>query len=39
MTVVGDQAKAAAMKAQLEHRGYLVVKIVTAIFAKAAPAS
>ena len=35
MTVVGDQVKAAAMKVQLEHRGYLVVKIVTATFAKA----
>lgn len=34
MTVVADQAKAAAMKDQLEHRGYLVVKIVTATFAK-----
>jgi hypothetical protein len=38
MTVVGDQVKAAAMKVQLEHRGYLVVKIVTATFAKAIPA-
>jgi hypothetical protein len=39
MTIVGDQAKAAAMTAKLEHRGYLVVKIVTATFAKAVPAS
>jgi|GEM_PF-3072783 len=39
MTVVGDQVKAAAMRAQLEQRGYLVVKIVTATFAKAVPAS
>jgi hypothetical protein len=38
MTVVADQFKAAAMKAQLEQRGYLVVKIVTAAFAKAIPA-
>ena len=34
MTVVADQSKAAAMKDQLEHRGYLVIKIVTATFAK-----
>jgi hypothetical protein len=26
MTVVGDQAKAVAMKDQLEHRGYLVIQ-------------
>ncbi len=39
MTVVSDQTKAAAMSTQLEHRGYLVIKIVTAIFAKALPAS
>jgi hypothetical protein len=39
MTVVSDQAKAAAMKDQLEHRGYLVTNIVTATFAKAVPAS
>ena len=38
MTVVSDQTKAAAMKAQLEHRGYLVIKIVAATFAKAIPA-
>jgi hypothetical protein len=38
MTVVGDQAKAKAMKDQLEHRGYLVLKIVTATFAKAVSA-
>jgi len=39
MTVVADQAKAIAMKGQLEHRGYLVIKIVTATFAKPMPAS
>ena len=39
MTVVGDQAKATAMKDQLEHRGYLVIKIATAPFAKAISAS
>jgi hypothetical protein len=38
MTVVGDRSKAAAMKDQLEHRGYLVIKIVTATFAKPIPA-
>jgi hypothetical protein len=38
MTVVADQAKAAAVKDQLEDRGYLVIKIVTATFAKPAPA-
>jgi hypothetical protein len=38
MTVVADQAKATAMKDQLEHRGYQVVKILTATFAKAIPA-
>ena len=38
MTVVSDQTKATVMKAQLEHRGYLVTKIVTATFAKAIPA-
>ena len=38
MTVVADQAKAAAVKDQLEDRGYLVVKIATATFAKSAPA-
>ena len=39
MSVVADQAKATAMKDQLEHRGYLIVKIVTATFAKAIPAT
>jgi uncharacterized protein YaaQ len=39
MTVVSDQTKAAAMKAQLEHHGYRVTKIVTATFAKTIPAS
>lgn len=38
MTIVADQAKAAATKAQLERRGYLVIKILTATFAKAMPA-
>jgi hypothetical protein len=38
MTVVADQAKAAAVKDQLEDRGYLVIKIVTATFAKPMPA-
>jgi hypothetical protein len=38
MTVVADQTKAAAAKDQLEHRGYLVSKIVTATFAKPIPA-
>jgi hypothetical protein len=39
MTVVADKAKAIAMKDQLEHRGYLVIKILTATFAKPLPAS
>jgi hypothetical protein len=39
MTVVGDQAKAVAMKDHLEHRGYLIIKIATATFAKAVPAT
>jgi hypothetical protein len=38
MTVVADQAKAAVAKDQLEDRGYLVVKIATATFAKPVPA-
>jgi hypothetical protein len=38
MAVVGDQAKAAAMKTQLEKRGYLIIKIVTATFARTIPA-
>ena len=38
LTVVTDQAKAMAMKTQLEHRGYLVIKILTATFAKPLPA-
>jgi hypothetical protein len=37
MTVVADQAKATAMKDQLEHHGYLVIKIATATFAKHMP--
>jgi hypothetical protein len=36
MTVVADQAKAAVATGELEHRGYLVLKVVTATFAKAA---
>ena len=39
MTVVADQAKAIAMKDQLEHRGYLVIEILTATVAKAVPAN
>jgi hypothetical protein len=39
MTVVADQAKAIAMKDQLEHRGYLVIEILTATFAKTVPRS
>jgi hypothetical protein len=38
MTIVADQAKAAATKVQLERRGYQVIKILTATFAKAMPA-
>jgi hypothetical protein len=38
MTVVADHAKAIAMKDQLEHRGYLVIEILTATFAKTVPA-
>ena len=34
MTVVADQVKAVAMKKQLEHRGYLVIEILTAPFTK-----
>jgi len=39
MTVVADQAKATAMKDQLELRGFLVIEIVTAPFAKIIPAA
>jgi hypothetical protein len=39
MTVVPDQAKAAAAKDQLETRGYLVIKIITATFARTVPAN
>lgn len=39
MTVVADQAKAIAMKDQLEHRGYLVIEILTPTFAKPLPAT
>jgi len=39
MAVVADQARAALMKDQLEHRGYRVIKIVRATFAKPAPAT
>jgi len=35
MTVVADQAKAMAMKDQLEKRGFLVIKITSAPSAKA----
>jgi hypothetical protein len=34
MTVVADRATAAAMKDKLENRGFLVVKIMTATFAR-----
>jgi hypothetical protein len=39
MALVADPSKAAAMKDQLEHRGYLVIKIIAATFAKAIPAN
>jgi len=39
MTVVANLAKAEAVKGQLEQRGYLVIKIMTATFAKALPAT
>ena len=39
MSVVADQAEATAVKDQLEHRGYLVIKIATATFAKPIPAT
>jgi uroporphyrinogen-III synthase len=35
VVVVRDRAKAAEMKDQLENRGFLVVEIATASFAKA----
>jgi hypothetical protein len=37
MTVVADQEKAAAVKDQLEKRGFLVIEITQAPFAKAVP--
>ena len=37
MTLVADQAKAAAMQDQLERRGFRVIAIVTAPFAKVTP--
>jgi len=37
MTVVSGQAEAAAMKDQLESRGFLVIKIVAATFARTTP--
>ena len=37
MAVVADQAKAEAMRGELEDRGFLVVEIVPASFPKAAP--
>lgn len=39
MTVVANLAKADAVKDQLEQRGYLVIKVMTATFTKALPAS
>jgi hypothetical protein len=39
MTVVADQAKAAAMKDQLEKRGFLVIGTTNAPFAKVVPSS
>jgi len=39
ISIVADQAKAAATKDQLERRGYRVIKILTATFAKAMPAA
>jgi hypothetical protein len=39
MTVVANQAKAIAVKDQLEHRGYLIIEIATATFAKTMPAT
>lgn len=36
LTVVADQAKAAAAKLQLEHGGYLIIKIVAETFGKIA---
>jgi N-dimethylarginine dimethylaminohydrolase len=37
MTVVADEARATAMKGQLENRGFLVIEIAIAPFAKAVP--
>jgi hypothetical protein len=37
MTVVADEATAAAMKEHLENCGFLVIKIESAPFAKAVP--
>lgn len=37
MAIVPDQAKLAAMKDELEDRGYTVVKIVTSALAKPVP--
>ena len=34
MTVVSDQSRAAQMKDQLEDRGFLIIKIAAAPFAK-----
>ena len=39
VTVVANEAKAAAMKDQLELRGFLVIEIVIAPFAKLIPAT
>ena len=37
MTVVADQAKAAAMRAQLERRGFQVIKIVPTVYTETVP--
>ncbi len=39
MTVVANEAKAAAMKDQLENRGFLVIEVAITPFAKAVPQS
>jgi hypothetical protein len=39
MTVVADRAKAAAMTIQLELRGFQIIKIVPAAYAKTVPAT
>ena len=37
MTVVADQAKATAMRTQLELRGFQIIKIVPAAYTKTVP--